>query len=92
VEVRPQPLGDPTETILEVGPELSGPLWVRLHQSLESGSYFALQSQGAAHLPKVNVVNKLLPTILQDGEEMGWKLLFQSFLHQTYELSFSFEQ
>lgn len=76
VEVRPQPLGDPTEAILEAGPELSRPLRVRLHQSLEPGPHFGLQSQSAADLASFNVLHKLLPAILWDGEEMGWKLPF----------------
>lgn len=71
VEVRPQPLGDPAEAVLEVGPELRGPLWVWLHQSLEPGPHIRLQSQSAADLPPLDVLHELLPAILRDGEEMG---------------------
>lgn len=70
VEVRPQALGDPTEAVLEVGPELSGPLWVWLHPSLKPGPHSGLQSQSAADLPSFNVLHKLLPAILWDGEEI----------------------
>lgn len=68
VEMRPQPLGDPPEAILEERPELSGSLRVWLHQRFEAGPHFGLQSQSTADLSLFNVTHKLLPTILQDRQ------------------------
>lgn len=64
VEMRPQALGNPPETLLEVGPELRGPLWVRFHQSFESGSQLGLERRGYADFSSFNVLHQLLPAIL----------------------------
>lgn len=64
VEMRPQALGNPPETLLEMGPELCSPLGVRFHQSFESGPQLGLERRGYADFSSFDVLHQLLPALL----------------------------